>query len=83
VDEEGNVMVESASETWATTNVSDVSYNRDSDIEDIEMINVGAISDSGFTVQNCNIYTFFGLFLGSKAMHHKSRHKKPQRCNVT
>ena len=50
MDEEGNVMVESASETWATTNVSDVSYNRDSDIEHIEMINVDAISDSGFTV---------------------------------
>ena len=50
MDEEGNVMVGSASETWATTNVSDVSYNRDSDIEDIERIDVDAISDSGFTV---------------------------------
>jgi len=50
VDEEGNVMVQSASETWAATNVSNDSYDHNSDIEDIDMIDVDAISDSGFSV---------------------------------
>jgi len=49
VDEEGNVMVRSASETQVATNVSNESYDRDSDIEDIDMIDVDAISDSVFS----------------------------------
>ena len=47
VDEEGNVMVRSASETRAATNDS---YDRDSDFEDIDMVDVDVISNSGFSV---------------------------------
>ena len=50
VDEEGNATVHSASETWAATNVSDESYDCSSDIEDTDMINVDAISDSDFSI---------------------------------
>jgi len=50
VDEEGNVMVRSASETQAATNVSNDSYDCDSDFEDIDMVDVDVISDSGFSV---------------------------------
>ena len=40
----------SASETQAATNVSDESYDCSSDIEDIDMIDVDAISDSEFSI---------------------------------
>ena len=50
VDEEGNVMARSASETRAATNVSNDSYDRDSDFEGIDMVDVDTISDSGFSV---------------------------------
>ena len=50
MDEEGNVMVRSASETRAATNVSNDSYDRDSAFEDIDMVDVDVISDSGLSV---------------------------------